>query len=328
MNLNIRGNHKNWHTPLYIYNLSKADFMIRYQMAALAFKFFSLTSISRKIYRLIGNWCGNRRAGQVGRHYHERSRWLISKLEEYGLADGRPLQAVELGTGWLHYYGIAVALATDAKIVLYDVWDNRQFTRLKKAFVDPVQLLSGLDLSSASAKSKALKISEACSLDEIYLAANLNYIVDPGGCLASIESSTYDFVFSMDVLEHVKAESLHSSIEAMYRILKPGGLAIHQIGVDDHLAHYDRKASMKQYLAFSPFEWRLRFSNTVQYINLVSFDKFRELFAKAGFEQCEAIADRRPDQIDMVKVNSHYRSQSQESLEAVRLFLVYRKPVA
>ena len=45
----------------------------------------------------------------------------------------------------------------------------------------------------------------------------------------------------------------------MYRSLKPGGYSIHQIGIDDHLTHFDSSQSPKKYISYSDNVWKLLF---------------------------------------------------------------------
>ncbi len=212
---------------------------------------------------------------------------------------------------------------------LYDVWDNRQFIRLKAAFVGVTSRLVRLGLTEAAlreAQDKASKIAAAPDLEALYAAIGLRYILDPRGELEPVQTGVYDVVFSCDVLEHIHANSLAQSIASMFRVLKPGGYALHQVGVDDHLTHYDRRASKKQYLAYGDLEWNLRFNNEVQYVNRVSYDDYRRLFLSAGFEEISVSSEQRPDEIENLSIAPQFKDQTPESLSAVRLFLQYRKP--
>jgi SAM-dependent methyltransferase len=300
--------------------------MFRYQATALALKLFSATGQTRSAYRRMGNWRRNRSAASVHRDYLDNARWLLDVLRREGFLGGDPMRALEIGTGWLHYYGTSLALSSGCEVDLYDVWDNRQFDRFAATFRDPAAIIDDLELNSEAARRRAHMISKAEYFDDVYRALGMRYVVDPEGELGQLPSGRYDVAFSVDVLEHVHSKSLARSISAMHRVLRPGGLAVHQIGVDDHLTHYDRRASLKQYLSYGPMEWKVRFANAVQYTNLASFDEFRALFAAAGFEELEASVERRPDQLEGVRIAKRFRSQTPESLEAVRLFLVYRKP--
>jgi SAM-dependent methyltransferase len=298
--------------------------MLKYQAVAVVLKALSLNAATRRSYRRLGNWRMNRAQSFDTEGYLLQSRRLVEQIRAH--CSGGKLRIAELGAGWTHFYGIAAALSTGASVDFYDVWDNRQFRRLGLAFRDPSRIAEGLNLSTPEAKEQAIAVSTAGSFEDVYQALGARYVLDPGGVLAPLPSETYDAVFSMDVLEHVGADALADAIAGQFRILRPGGVAIHEIGVDDHLRHYDPRASKKQYLAYGDAEWRRRFENKVQYFNRVSFDRFRELFLAAGFEEVTARCDRGPEQLSGLRIDPSFHGQSQESLEAVRVFLVYRKP--
>ena len=311
--------------------------MIRYQAAAIAFKLFSLNGVTRAAYRKLGNYLRNRQAAALpanylqDKGYTEKAAWLITRLRQFRLLDKPSLRALEVGTGWMHYYGLTLALAADAKIDLYDVWDNRQFHRLRAAFrtLDPASL--GLQPAEEErARQRLADVEQAQDFDSLYKALNkalnLNYHLDPGGRIDRLPENEFDLLFSMDVLEHIHNSFIANSISSMYRVLKPGGLSLHQLGVDDHLAHYDRHASPKQYLQYDDTTWRLRFQNEVQYFNRVSLDDILRMFRKAGFELVDKATSQYPAPLETLKIAPRFADQSAESLNATRLYLVHRKP--
>jgi SAM-dependent methyltransferase len=300
-------------------------------MAALAWKAFSLNRGTKAMYRKLGNRFGSRRRQtHHNTAYLLRAHWLLTKLRSYGLTGAGNVHALELGSGWMHFYALYLRLFEDMRITLYDVWDNRQLGALKSAFgevaTNATVFANHTPQEIARAKAVIATVAKAQTFEEIYEHLGFNYIVDPEGGLSSLENGVYDFIFSMDVLEHVRKESLEKSIESYYRVLRPGGLSIHQIGVDDHLTHYDQSSSKKQYLAYSESRWRHMFQNDVQYFNRCSFDEFRTIFLRIGFEEAEASTDRQPEELAGIKIAPQFRNQSQESLEATRVYLIHRKP--
>ena len=81
----------------------------------------------------------------------------------------------------------------------------------------------------------------------------------PAGDLSRFPDRFFNGVFSFHVLEHLDRNGIPRFLENMARVLSPGEISIHQIGIDDHLAHYDTSASAKQYLAYSDATWSRRF---------------------------------------------------------------------
>ena len=111
--------------------------MIRYLAAAVGLKAFSLNSATRSAYRRLGNTLGQRlRVKQPNISvYVERGDLLVQLARKYGL-QSTDLAAVEIGTGWIHWYGLYLGLHAEKNIrlELFDVWDNRQLEALKGSF--------------------------------------------------------------------------------------------------------------------------------------------------------------------------------------------------
>jgi SAM-dependent methyltransferase len=161
------------------------------------------------------------------------------------------------------------------------------------------------------------------SFDEIYDRFGLTYFLSVDGDLSALPESSFDCIFSYDVLEHIPLDRVEKAIEEQSRLLKPGGYAIHNIGIGDHLTQYDRKESWKKYLEYSDTAWKLFFENKVQYINRLQGSDWLGIFERKGFE----LLEKRPDLIDIENLNIHkkYRQYSAEDLACKALTLVYRK---
>ncbi len=302
--------------------------MIRYQAAAVALKLFSTNSMTRSAYRRLGNSLSGRKVTNLGGSYVARGAWLIKNLRSLGLLDGRPLAALEVGTGWMHFYGIVLSLAGVASIDLYDQWDNRQFLRLKRSFKDFGSQIEALGLTSSerrNAERNLIVIQDADNFEQLYSRLGMRYFVEPAADMRSLPRGRYDIVCSLDVLEHVNAAGLPEFIGTISSLLKPGGFSLHQIGLDDHLAHYDRRALPKQLLHYGDRVWALRFANGVQYVNRVSLDAFREMFIASDFEAISTATDQNSSAFVRGKVAPCFGNQSEESLAAVRAFFVHRK---
>ena len=144
---------------------------------------------------------------------------------------------LELGTGWYHWYSLYLRMHYDVKIAMFDVWDNRRFNSMK-TLIGEVQ-------PSNPILNRMLKVQ---SFDELYELLNLEYVIDRNGSLSRFSSKRFNCVFSFHTLEHVDKNDVSKEIREINRILKKGGFSIHQIGLDDHLSHYDKGESVKKYL--------------------------------------------------------------------------------
>jgi len=311
----------------YVADLTRSKKMLIYQCVAIILKLFSATRSTRRMYRWLGNWIGqSRRKKRFNTTYIERGKWLLDRLTEFGLNLSPSSHVLELGTGWMHFYAVFLRLFSTTQITVFDVIDNRQLSALQWTFNKlPGYLKKYFLLNEKKASLIQLltnQIASVSSFEELYKLLEFTYRINPAGDLSSFEDNGFDLVFSFDVLEHIQHDDIIDSIGSYYRVLKPGGYLIHQIGLDDHLAHYDCRASRKQFLTYSESEWKFRFENQVPY------SEFLTLFENRGFEQVHASVLREPESVIDLSIAKQYQNLSLEDLEATRAFLVYRKSAA
>lgn len=297
--------------------------MIRYVLSALALKAFSMNGVTKRVYRSIGNVVGERlrMRGTYVDTYLERGDLFRSLSEKHDIAPkgGRFL---EIGTGWLHWHSIYHRLFNDAEISMLDVWDCRQFEALKKVFSEVEAKLSPTLGSDVMARQLLKNIQESESFDDLYKRLNINYVVEPTGLLHNFPDNSFDCVFSFHVLEHVPSKNINQLTADISRVLKPGGISFHQIGVDDHLQHYDSGVSKKNYIKYSDRTWRWFFENELQYFNRLQTSEWLKAFGQR-FTQLEAISEH--CSIDDLKVNKRFSDFSNEELSTVTLTIVHRK---
>jgi predicted SAM-dependent methyltransferase len=301
--------------------------MNKYLAAAVGLRIFSLNSMTRSAYRRLGNIVGQKkRQHQNIDKYIERGDLLVDIARKYNvLNDGASL--VELGTGWIHWFGLYLALHVDGgvRLELYDVWDNRQLDALRNAFGELKNRWKNDSSVSAAQRERLDSILNAGSFEELYRAVGANYTIDTNGSLKFYRDESYDAVFSFHVLEHVGRDFIEESIGHMYRMLKPGGYCIHQIGIDDHLSHYDNKESKKNYLRYSRALRKRIFENVVQYHNVLQGEDFLRFFHRSGFNVIEA--DRERCNLENLNIHPDWKGYTQEDLETIILTVVCRKPV-
>lgn len=301
--------------------------IVRYYLAAGALKFFSCTPLNRRFYRsVVGNCFGNKRRVKQGLHpsYINHARQLLECCRKYdAVSDG--MRLLEVGTGWMHFYSIFLRLFYDVRVTLVDAWDNRQLVALKKFFSDLDNVLDAEFELSDQERSRAhgilQKIAGVGSFEELYELLDFEYAIDP--TLSTLDSGDYDLIFSEGVLEHVHLTDVPEQIGNMNRVLKPGGVQFHHIGIGDHLAGYDANASAKQYIIYSERTWRMWFENVVQYVNRVQRSEFRKMFVDTGMnvleEQCWEV------DISHLKVSDRFKGYSEEDLRCGGATMVFRK---
>lgn len=299
--------------------------MVKYFAAAVALKVFSANSATRTVYRRLGNVLGQKKRKQQNiDEYVSRGDLLVDILRKYGLLD-QDLAVLEIGTGWIHWFGLYVALHTNRQleIELYDVWDNRQLDALKSSFRE---LQSRWEVDRNISADQCRRLSSMLgveSFDELYEQFNARYLIDSNGSLASYPNDKFDAVFSFHVLEHIHRDTIEESIKHMYRMLKPGGYCIHQIGIDDHLAHYDRSESKKSYLKYSLAVRKRIFQNVVQYHNALQGKDYLNCFERQNFEVIDIAREK--INLNGLQVQADWKSYSKEDLETVLFTVVLRK---
>lgn len=262
--------------------------MLRYFAAAQALKMLSVNTHTKRFYRNVLGVYGARRRMEHGLTdaYLERSRLLIALMREYGLLR-EGVKMLEVGTGWMHFFGIVPCLVAPLRVLLADVWDCRQFPAFRRAFGDLEAIIDREYPLSPAEALRAHRIlgefRQAQSFEDVYRAIGATYLVDHTGKNALIQGEgLFDVIVSFHVLEHVRRENVAEHLAGCARLLKPGGYQIHQIGIDDHLAHYDRAAHVKSYLQFSEKTWRTWFENDLQYINRIQLSEWLARFQATG----------------------------------------------
>ena len=304
--------------------------MIKYLLVAASLKLFSSCPQTRELYRFLGNAIGSRARARKGpsRSRLDRVRELLEFVERYdAIRDGHSV--LELGTGWLHWESIVLRLFCDVNITLFDVWDNRSLDTLKRWFGALDRVIDAeLDLAPAQhERVHALLsgITGVSTFDDLYNLLGFRYVIEPSGSLAGFQDESFDAIYSYNVLEHVTVDTLPGYMRDLCRLLRPGGYSIHTIDVSDHLHHYDRSVSQKNYLRYSDAVWKRWFENRVQYFNRVHRSDWLSLFDAVGFRLVED--ESLSTDLGTLKVNEEYGELDRRDLECVSFRVVHRKPM-
>ena len=291
---------------------------MNYYLTAAALKALSSHSVLRKAYRGAGN---RKKSHPV---WIPKPRWIWEQVVEEGV-NGEGHVLLELGTGWVHGGSLYSALLIDASITAFDVWDCRSLYATKNELSRIEAAIQTAENHSPSdkkrARERAAMALQAQTFDELYKILNITYIVGEEGIL-KLPDHSVDMIYSQDVLEHVTRESFDASIQDWRRVSKPQGRFLAWVGLDDHLAHYDRTKSMKEYLYHSNQLWDHLLSNRLQYINRLTATEIVKAFQRNGFEVEKWDTER--CSVDVAAVHPYYKWQTQSDLEAICLRLYAR----
>lgn len=302
--------------------------MLRYAMTTAALKTFSLSPQTKHAYRLLGNRFGQSRRMHTAMSEKaiERAQRIIAVTDRYQVIHPGD-RLLEIGTGWVHWESLILALFNDVRVTLLDVWDNRQLGAFKRYVGELGAVIPERFNLDPARMSRALRlvdeIAKAETFEEIYQSLGFEYVISPDGTLSQFDSSVYQLIFSCNVLEHIQRETLPDFVRDFYRLLKPGGYSIHQIDLGDHLAYYDRSVCLKNYLRYSDPTWRRFFENDVQYFNRVQRNEWLNLYLQAGFEVIEAQSDA--TDISTIRISPQFAGLNADELACLTLRVVHRK---
>jgi SAM-dependent methyltransferase len=94
-------------------------------------------------------------------------------------------------------------------------------------------------------------------------------------------AESFDFVFSIAVLEHVRRGDMGGVLREIYRVLRPGGLASHRVDTCDHYRRHTENPL--EFLRYPPWMYELMYSNRDSYSNRYRMSDFARLFERVGF---------------------------------------------
>ncbi|HUF11350.1 MAG TPA: class I SAM-dependent methyltransferase, partial [Rhodothermales bacterium] len=264
----------------------------------------SATPQTRRLYRYLGNRLGDREHSQRGRPKH--ARFLMDALKNKVNPGDRVL---DIGTGWMTFYSVCLTSAMKVKATAFDVIDNRQFGATQQYFANRPEL-PGADA-----------VRQSRSFDELHETLGIDYLLAPS--LESLPDNHYQAAFSIATLEHVPRSVIREQIIDTFRVLKPGGYAVHRIDLTDHLSHYDKSAHPRQFLSWDA-SWPILFRNEVQYVNRLMRSDFLEMFTDAGFTIEHQESNIAP--LNGMRVAEHFRHRSRDDLESKSLVVICGKP--
>ncbi|MDN6327201.1 MAG: class I SAM-dependent methyltransferase [Alkalibacterium sp.] len=117
-------------------------------------------------------------------------------------------------------------------------------------------------------------------------------------CNLPFKDNTYDFVLCNHVLEHIPDDT--KAMQELYRILKPGGIAILQIPIDDQ-----REATFEDDTITDKKE-RTRIFGQYDHVRIYGLDYYTKL-EKIGFkvQQVAYAKNLTAEQVDLYRVNKN-----------------------
>jgi len=147
---------------------------------------------------------------------------------------------------------------------------------------------------------------------------------------AKLAPDSIDLVYSNGVMEHMPKDSIRDLMCESRRILRPGGLALHNVPCNDHYAHIDSQISFVNCVRYSESQWR-KWNNLLQYQNRLRAPAFLDLATQAGFAIILKRICVRPgtrEALANCQVAPQFRRFSMEDLAITTVDFIARKPVS
>jgi hypothetical protein len=214
--------------------------------------------------------------------------WRLSMryLQEVGFkVEGASI--IEVGTGWFPTLPICFSLVGAKRILTYDISRHidagltfRMITALESQ-LDAIAEVGGV--SPDGLRVRYRELLRAKDLRELLESARVEYRAPADSRATGALPNSTDLVYSNSVLEHVPKQIIRSLMDEAMRLLRPGGLTLHNVGCNDHYAFVDRRISFVNYLRYNEAQWRI-WNNCLQYQNRLRAPEFLELATEAGLE--------------------------------------------
>jgi SAM-dependent methyltransferase len=239
---------------------------------------------------------------------------------------------VEIGTGWYPALPICFSIAGVKRVITYDAVRHLDasltFRMIAVLETHLDSIAEDCGTSSAEVRMRYQKLVHAKDVYALLRCAEVEYRAPTDARITELPSNSVDLVYSNSVMEHVPRDEIRDIMKESVRILRPGGLALHNIACNDHYAFTDRRISFVNYLQFSESQWRW-WNNSFQYQNRLRPSEFLELAAKAGLNVIYKQIAVRPgtaDALAKIQLAPEFRRFSSEDLAATSVDFIAQKP--
>jgi hypothetical protein len=272
------------------------------------------------------------------RHFEQN---IADKVEDWQLSmrylqqvefemDGASL--IEIGTGWFPTLPICFSLVGAKRVLTYDIsrhMDARLTFRMIAALaphLDSIAEAGGRRPEDLRARYHELL--QAKDLSALLERARVEYCAPADTRATGSPPNNTDLVYSNSVLEHVPKQVIRSLMDEIMRMLRPGGLTLHNVGCNDHYAFVDRRISFVNYLRYSEAGWR-RWNNRLQYQNRLRAPEFLEMASEAGLEVIYKQVAVRPgtrEALTTFEVAPEFQRFSPEHMAITTVDFIAKKP--
>jgi SAM-dependent methyltransferase len=223
---------------------------------------------------------GRHTASGIGARIPELAEIIAYATRDHGVAGA---VVVEVGTGWEPITALLFSLLGASRIYTYDHLPHVRYLVLKRVLEQLEQRLPDIARITGAAepalRDRLTPLLDASSVEDVLTRARIDYRAPADATRTGLPDAGADMVFSYAVLEHVPEAMVIGLTAESRRILRPGGIAFHAIGLHDHYANFDDRLTKVNFLKYPEWFWRLFVKNKISYHNRLREKDFLELFA-------------------------------------------------
>lgn len=234
-----------------------------------------------------------------------RVEWGVTFWERIGdKVSARDKTVVEVGTGWDAIHAVFLAALGAERIWTYD---HVAHLRLQLALnvvqeltqhVGRLAALSGQDAAVIGERLSAM--ARAATLPDLLATMRADYVAPGDASCTGLPNQSVDMVYSYAVMAHVPTAVLKDLVAETARILRPGGLSVHRIGLDDPFNAW-KGGDEVDFLRLSDPVWRLLGENSVQSNNRLRAIEHIQLYEAQVGEVVWARKTLKPHHLERVK---------------------------
>jgi SAM-dependent methyltransferase len=239
---------------------------------------------------------------------------------------------MEIGTGWHPVLPFCFFLAGARSIATFDIvrlLEKKDTFRLLDSLEKHVlKIASVTGENLATIQARLMELRQSGDLGELLSNSHIEYYAPADACTTGLKPDSVDLVYSNSVLEHIPREVISLLMKESYQVLKPGGLALHNVGCNDHYAFFDKSISFVNFLQYSEQKWRL-WNNPIQYQNRLRAPEFVDLTIQAGFEVINKKTHVRPgtmEALDSLHIAPQFGRFSRDEVAATTVDFIVQKP--
>jgi len=254
------------------------------------------------------------RHGVLDREIGTHRQMLDDVLQEQDkVGTGKVSALLELGPGDSLGTALFAAARGIERVWLVDIGDFA--TRDMAVYHRIVRLID------AEAPGFAARV-DLSSRERMLDSVGASYWTQGAASLAKVPDGAADAVFSTAVLEHIRRSEVSAMLAETFRILRPGGAAIHRVDLMDHLS------GALNHLRFSEPTWEHPLmASSGFYTNRLPYADIVGAMRNAGFETAVTWIARWPQLPTPRKALAQpFRDLPEDELRIARFGVLLRKP--